>query len=419
VRKVYLGFLYLIFPFIWLRLAWRARKAPAYAKHWKERLGKVPFKLTHQSIWIHGASLGETIAAMPILQFLKTHYPDTPIIFTTMTPTGRAKAKSLQNENVNVCYVPYDYPFAVNRFLTHVKPKLAIFIETELWPNILAACWQRQIPFFLANARMSEKSKQGYLRIAGLMKEMLQHVTFIAAQTREDALHFIQLGADKNKLQVTGSLKFDLSLPADLFLRAKSLRHYYGDRPVFIAASTHEGEDSLMLKSFVELRKTFPRLLLLLVPRHPERFNAVVQLCQQQGFNVVRRSQGLPSHATDIFVGDTLGELLLLYATADMAFVGGSLMPQGGHNPLEPAAMGLPVIMGPHVFNFSAVVRLLREAGGLIQVSPAQLSQVISPYLQDEAARQAMGARAKQVVENNRGALHQQCALIQSLLTRL
>lgn len=416
MRILYLSLLYLFFPFIWVRLKWRSRKAPAYAEHWGERLGNVSFDLTQPSIWIHSASLGETIAATPIIKFLQTQFPQTPLVLTAMTPTGRAKAQTMQSENVHVCYVPYDYPFAIKKFLRHAKPKLAIFIETELWPNILTLCGQQRIPFFLANARMSEKSKNGYLRIASLTHAMLQNVTCVAAQTQDDEKRLIELGLPNNRVHVTGSLKFDLSVPADLIEKAKILRQHYGaSRPVFIAASTHEGEDKLILQSFMSLRQTFPDLLLLLVPRHPERFNTVAQLCEQTSLPVVRRSRGLPNDKTAIYVGDTLGELLLLYATADIAFVGGSFIPQGGHNPLEPAALGVPVLMGPHVFNFAEIVRLLTQAGGLIQVTPEELTAAITTWLRDTTARQEAGQRAKQVVENNRGALQRQLDLIEEM----
>lgn len=417
MRTLYLFLLYLIFPFIWLRLKLRARKAPAYAEHWAERIGKAPFQLTEDSIWIHSASLGETIAATPIIKFLQQHYPNTPLVLTAMTPTGRAKAQTLQNANTHVCYVPYDYPFAIREFFKRARPKLALFIETELWPNILTLCGEHKIPFMLVNARMSEKSKNGYLRIESLTRAMLRHVSCVAAQTVDDANRLVELGVAQDKMHITGSLKFDLTIPPELIEKAKVLRAQMGaDRPVIIAASTHDGEDKIILQSYLELRREFPNLLLILVPRHPERFNSVAQLCEQTQLKVLRRSQSLPDVTTDIYVGDTLGELLLMYATADVAFVGGSFIPQGGHNPLEPAALGVPVIMGPHVFNFAEIVRLLNVAGGLEQVSAEQFTQAVALCLRDEKKRADMGQRGKQVVEQNRGALQRQLDLMVNLI---
>ena len=417
--KLYLALLFLVFPFIWLRLKWRARRAPAYAQHWDERLGRLPFNLHEKSIWVHSASLGETIAAAPIIKFLQDTYPHIPLVLTAMTPTGRAKAQSFQNQNTHICYVPYDYPFAIKAFLQRTQPRLAIFMETELWPNILALCGKQNIPFFLANARMSEKSQRGYLRIASLTRYMLQQVSLVAAQTQDDARRLIELGVAKQKMHITGSLKFDMKMPADLTEQAKALRRHYGEnRQVFIAASTHEGEDKLILQSFLVLKKEFPHLLLVLVPRHPERFATVAELCQQTGLQVRRRSETLPDENTDIYVGDTMGELLLLYATADIAFVGGSFIVQGGHNPLEPAALGVPIFMGPHVFNFAEIVRLLKKSGGLVQVNPTELEKNIAIWLHDHALRQEKGQAAKQVVIDNRGALQRQLDLLKLLMER-
>ncbi|MBI5448665.1 MAG: lipid IV(A) 3-deoxy-D-manno-octulosonic acid transferase [Gammaproteobacteria bacterium] len=409
MRAVYLFLLYLIFPFIWLRLLWRARKAPAYAKHWAERLGQLPFQLHAPSIWIHATSLGETIAATPIVLFLRQQFPDISIVITSMTPTGRAKAQVLEDEKTHICYVPYDYPFAVKRFFRQARPGLAIFIETELWPTIIEQCAKENIPSLLVNARLSECSWRGYRRVAGLARAMLQQISSIAAQTQAEAVRFISLGAHPERVQVTGSLKFDLSVPEGLLEKAAALRqHYQVERPVFIAASTHEGEDKLVLDAFLAVRQDYPALLLVIVPRHPERFDAVARLCEQTHLKVVRRSQGLPDADTAIYVGDTLGELLLLYATADIAFIGGSLVAHGGHNPLEPAVFGVPILTGPHVFNFLDIVRLLRESGGLEQVSAENLASALMVWLQDPVLRREKGRCAKRVLEKNRGALMKQ-----------
>ncbi|OGT24307.1 MAG: 3-deoxy-D-manno-octulosonic acid transferase [Gammaproteobacteria bacterium RIFCSPLOWO2_02_FULL_38_11] len=407
LRHVYTLLLYLIFPFIWLRLLWRAKKAPAYKQHWKERIGLLPFQLNQKSIWIHAASLGEANAATPVIRFLQMHYK-MPLVLTAMTPTGRQRLSHLKNENTFICYVPYDYPFAIKNFLKHTCVSLMISMETEIWPNIITFCEKNKIPFVLLNARMSEKSKSGYMRFSELTAPLFKKMNCVMAQTKEDAERFIALGVNKERIHITGSLKFDLNLPSDLFEKSKIFREKIGDRQVLLAASTHEGEDNIILKNFIELRKEFPHLLLILVPRHPERFDAVFKLCEKTKLEVKRRSQSMLQETTAIYVGDTLGELLLMYAVSDLAFVGGSLIPHGGQNPLEAAALGVPIVMGPHFFNFSEIVKLLKNAGALKVITENQLMQTVSDFLKNEQDRKIAGLAGKQVLEKNKGALQRQ-----------
>lgn len=415
---IYRILLYLIFPFIWLRLYWRGRKLPEYRKHWAERLGFVLGPLeAQQCIWIHAASLGETIAITPFVRALKSTYPTLPIVITNMTPTGRKQA-SQANPDKFVYYVPYDYPSVVRRFIRRLKPRLCILVETELWPNLINICHAEHVPILVANARLSEKSRQGYGRIRRLMTPILQKINLIAAQTEETKSRFINLGVKASSILVTGSLKFDADIPQSVIERGHALRVQLGSlRPVWIAASTHDDEELQILKIYQSLKPSFPNLLLILVPRHPDRFEAIAQLCQTFPFKMARRSSGQGSSEIDIYLGDTMGELLVLYAASDVAFVGGSLIPRGGHNPLEPAALGVPVLMGPHTFNFAEIVCMLKSAGHLIQVDTAnELFDKLNALLHDPAQCRNMGEQGKQVVDQNRGALHRQLQAVASLL---
>lgn len=408
MRYLYSFLLYLILPFILLRLWWKARRLPAYRHRWWERLGFIKPITEPFSIWIHGVSVGETIAAIPLMQELHQRFPQYAIVMTTMTPTGSELASKQIMDKIYHVYIPYDLPDSVARFIHRIRPKLAIIMETELWPNILHQLAKNNIPVMLANARLSARSAKGYRYISGLTHTLLNHIHFIAAQTAEDARRFISLGANAENVQVTGSIKFDTQIPHDMVLQGKLLRASWDiDRPVWIAASTHAGEDEKILNAFATVRKKLPTTLLILVPRHPERFHSVETLCIQKGYNVIKRREGLPCLIdTDIFLGDSLGELFLYYAASDVAFVGGSLVAVGGHNLLEPAALGLPIISGHHLFNFTEISRLLYEADALIIVHKEQeLAQAVIHLLQDNMLRKKMGEHGAKVVEKNRGAL--------------
>lgn len=366
---------------------------------------------------MHAVSVGESIAAVPMIRALLKAYPDLPITLTCMTPTGseRIRAMFADEPRIQHCYLPYDLPWAAGRFLDHVRPRLGIIMETELWPNHIHQCTKRGIPVALANARLSERSARGYARFAGLTGPMLAEMNLIAVQTEVEAERFRSLGARPECVQVTGSIKFDLTIDEQLQPRARALREQWGaeHRPVWIAASTHEGEDALILEAHRQLLQVHGDALLILVPRHPERFDAVYALCRDQ-FATVRRSLGTPvTGQTTVLLGDTMGELLFLYALADIAFVGGSLVATGGHNPLEPAALALPVIMGPHVFNFLEISAMLREAGALQQVDDAEgLAGAVRRLIELPQDARRMGQAGKAVMQANQGALDR---LVQAL----
>lgn len=409
-RTLYTLLFHLGLPLVALRLFLRGRKAPAYRARIAERFAWQLPPLRQGGIWVHAVSVGESIAAAPMVRALLAQYPDLPITLTCMTPTGseRIHAMFANEPRVQHCYLPYDLPWAAGRFLDHVRPKLGVIMETELWPNHIHQCAKRGIPVALANARLSERSARGYARFAGLTRPMLEEMSLIAVQTETEAERFRSLGARAECVQVTGSIKFDLKVDEQLLPRARELRGQWGatQRPVWIAASTHDGEDALILAAHQQLLQVHSDALLILVPRHPERFNAVHALCAEQ-FATVRRSLGEPVAAqTQVLLGDTMGELLFLYALADIAFVGGSLVPTGGHNPLEPAALALPVLMGPHVFNFLEISAMLREAGALQQVDDAEgLAGAVRRLVELPQDARRMGEAGRAVMQANQGAL--------------
>ncbi|PKM25430.1 MAG: 3-deoxy-D-manno-octulosonic acid transferase, partial [Gammaproteobacteria bacterium HGW-Gammaproteobacteria-12] len=362
-RLLYTLLLHLALPLIALRLALRARKAPAYARRINERFSLGLPAMKPGGIWVHAVSVGESIAAAPMIRALQARYPDLPITVTCMTPTGSERIQALFGESVQHCYLPYDLPWAAARFLDRAQPRLAVVMETELWPNHIHQCARRGIPVALANARLSERSARGYARFAKLTAPMLAELSLIAVQTQTEAQRFLDLGARPGCVEVTGSIKFDLKIDAELLQRADALRQHWQatTRPVWIAASTHAGEDEIILAAHRQLLGKHPDALLILVPRHPERFNSVSELCLGQDLTTRRRSTGEAVQAGDqVLLGDTMGELLFLYALADIAFVGGSLVANGGHNLLEPAALGKPVLSGPHLFNFLEIAAQLR-----------------------------------------------------------
>lgn len=406
--RLYQVLLYLIQPLIWLRLLLRSRKAPAYRKRWGERYGFCKGKVVPQGILLHSVSVGETLAAVPLVRALRHHYPDLPITVTTMTPTGSERVRSAFGDDVYHVYLPYDLPGSVNRFLKTVDPKLVIIMETELWPNLISKLHQRKIPLIIANARLSERSAAGYQKLGNFVKTMLQKITLIAAQNQEDGERFIELGLKRSHLHVTGSLKFDISVTPELAARAVALRRQWAaHRPVWIATSTHEGEETIILETHKKLLAQFPQLLLILVPRHPERFPKAEQLTREAGLKYTLRStDAVPDAQTQVVIGDTMGELMLLYGIADLAFVGGSLVERGGHNPLEAAAHAIPVIMGPHTFNFKNICAKLDQAEGLITVTDSQsMATAIASLLNDEDYRRYYGRHAVEVLHENQGAL--------------
>lgn len=418
-RLLYTTLLTLVFPLIVLRLLWRGLRARGYWQRWRERFGLLPFTLS-QCVWIHAVSVGEVQAATPLIRVLQHRFPTYPLLVTTITPTGSHRVQELFGNTVWHCYLPYDFPLALTYFFKKVTPKLLILMETELWPNLLHSCRQRAIPVILANARLSAQSMTGYQQIPRLIADTLANITVIAAQSQTDADRFLALGAKSTAISVIGNIKFDLQCPPDLLARGQELRQHLGlARPIWIAASTHEGEEEIILDAFTHIKQHFPTVLLVLVPRHPERFQRVATLCERYGHLVARRSHDMPcTPATTIYLGDTLGELLLLYAASDVAFVGGSLVPTGGHNMLEPAAVGLPIIMGTHVFNFADISQQLLTHEAAIQVTSAkELAQAVIYLLEDNDLRNTLGQRAAAFVHNNRGALARLLAIITEVAT--
>lgn len=415
----YTVLLYLLQPFILLRLWFRGRKIPAYRKRWAERYGFCNGKVVAGGIVLHSVSVGETLAAIPLVRALRRLYPKLPITVTTMTPTGSERAQSAFGKTVHHVYLPYDLPGAINRFLNAADPRLVIIMETELWPNLIDTLYHRSIPLVIANARLSQRSAKRYLKFTRFTRDMLQKITLVAAQSEEDGKHFMQLGLNQTQLVITGSLKFDITLTPELAAKAVALRHQWAShRPVWIAASTHEGEESIVLETHRRLLKQFPRLLLILAPRHPERFSVVHKLTLKQGFTAILRSSNkVPANDTQVVIGDTMGELMLLYGIADLAFVGGSLIKSGGHNPLEPAAHAIPVLMGPHIWNFKDICGKLHRAEGLIYVNESlSMEQEIANFLLDEDYRNYCGHHAADVLHQNQGALKRLLSLIETWL---
>lgn len=410
-RTLYTALFYLGLPLVAIRLWLRSRKAPAYARRIGERFSLALPAMKPGGIWVHAVSVGESIAAAPMIRALLQRYPTLPITVTCMTPTGSERIQALfaHEPRIQHCYLPYDLPCAAARFLERVRPTLAVIMETELWPNHIHQCAKRGIPVALANARLSERSARGYGRFAKLTRPMLTEMSLFAVQTEAEAERFRNLGAREETVEVTGSIKFDLTIDPALLQRAAALRAQWQaqGRPVWIAASTHDGEDEVVLAAHRRLLISHPDSLLILVPRHPERFNAVFELCRQQGFATVRRSMGEPVTAgTSVLLGDTMGELLFLYALADSAFVGGSLVPNGGHNLLEPAALAKPVLSGPHLFNFLEIAAQLRSAGALQEVEDAEgLAVAVRQLIELPGNAQRMAEAGLNVMRSNQGAL--------------
>ncbi|UUY09957.1 lipid IV(A) 3-deoxy-D-manno-octulosonic acid transferase [Pseudomonas sp. J452] len=421
-RALYSLLFHLLLPLIAGRLAWRAWRAPAYGRRIGERFALGLPAMRTGGIWVHAVSLGESIAAAPLIRELLVRYPGLPITVTSMTPTGSERIQALFGDKIQHCYLPYDLPWACARFYRQVQPRLALIMETELWPNHIHQCAKHGVPVVLANARLSERSARGYARFARLTAPMLAELSLIAVQTEAEAERFRQLGARPGCVEVTGSIKFDLSVDAQLQVRASQLREEWGaaQRPLWIAASTHGGEDEIILAAHRQLLQRFPQALLILVPRHPERFVSVFELCKREGFATVRRSLDESVTAdTQVLLGDTLGELLFLYALADLAFVGGSLVPNGGHNLLEPAALGKPLLSGPNLFNFLEIAAQLRSAGDLLEVQDAaELQEQLQQLFAEPQQAAQMAAAGLAVLRANQGALARLLAGLARLLPR-
>ena len=372
------------------------------------------------TIWLHAVSLGEMSAAAPLVRALRARYPESALVLTTATPTGRARARSLFGDDVDVRFLPYDMPGAVTRFLERIRPRLALVMETEIWPNLYVKCERRGVPLVLASARLSANSVVRYRRFGGLFRGIFSASSLIAAQTAVDAERFVTIGAQSARTRVVGNIKFDLELGAGVLDRGRELRSAMGDaRPTWIAGSTHAGEEEQVLAAHAELRRGEPDALLLLVPRHADRFEAVADLLNARDLRFARRSGGeIAGAATSVVLVDTVGELAALYASADVAFVGGSLVPIGGHNLLEPAALGVPVLTGPSHANGRDIAQLLLARGAALQVADAgELAAALLRLLRDPAQRQRMGDIGRQIIESNRGSVARLLQLIETLLS--
>ncbi len=431
-RYVYTLLFNLCLPLVMLNLWWRGRRVPAYRQRWDERLGYVPMRdVKRACIGIHAVSVGEVMAAKPLVAALLRE-TNAQIWLTTTTPTGSALVRSqfaaaLAEGRLLHSYLPYDLPDSIGRFLRRVQPCLWLVMETEIWPNWYRALANRRIPLLLVNARLSAKSLCGYQRLGGLIRHTLADVTTLVARSPADAQAFQQLGMDSARIVVGGNVKFDLNVADGLATQAAILRQTWGDAPVWVAGSTHAGEDEQILAVYQQLRQTTPNLKLVLVPRHPQRFDAVYALCQQQAtqqrWQVMRRSKSATLNATaDLVLGDTLGELLMWYALADVAFVGGSLVEHGGHNPLEAAVWSVPVVTGEHVQHFADIYPALSAAGGAVVVKDtAQLQATLQHWLHNRPLCQAAGQQAHAFVLQHQGAtatimqcVHQQLAQLSS-----
>ena len=407
IRRLYTLLLYLLLPLVLLRLLWRSVKAPDYRRRWAERFGIFAPPADWGGLWVHAVSVGEVQAILPLIRQVLAQNPALPITVTTTTPTGSARVREQLDDQVFHVYLPYDLPPALTGFIRRVRPRALLMVETEIWPNLLYLCRRHGIYTLLANARLSEKSARRYARLGRFTRQTFVGIDHIAAQAEADAARFRELGVPAERVSVTGSIKFDMRIPASLEERVEVLRRDWGGRPVWVAGSTHEGEDELVLFAHHQVLERFPEALLILVPRHPERFERVGGLCKRERLRMARRSRSSEyDGTTQVYLGDTMGELPVMLGSADVAFIGGSLVPTGGHNMLEAAAQGVAVCFGPHVFNFATISRMLIEEGAAVQVeSESALAGQVVAWFENASARAEMGENGRRVVAQNRGAL--------------
>lgn len=395
----------LLLPFSFVRLWWRGRCLPAYRQHWAERLGRV--RSTRKiDIWWHAVSVGETIASIPVLTVLRQQYPQLNFWITMSTPTGRDCLMQRLPDTHDFSYAPMDHIWCVKRFLSQVTPRAIVLMETEVWAEVLHQARQRDIPVILANARLSEKSRRGYARFGSFTQAVMRQIWQIKAQSRADADRFLALGCAAQQVSVMGNVKFDLPEAKSRLAMGRQLRAEWQKSKVWVAASTHAGEEAQLLAAHNKVRETYPEALLVLVPRHPDRFDEVAELIADMGLEFVRRTGNQAvCDSTAVYLGDTMGELLSLMAASDLAFVGGSLVPHGGHNLLEPIVCGVPVLTGPHVHNFSHIHHLLAEADGIRTVGSADaLSQTLLMLWADDTLRDSLLQAARRVLRDNQGA---------------
>jgi 3-deoxy-D-manno-octulosonic-acid transferase len=421
MRLLYTLLLTLLTPLIVLRLLLKSRELPAYRQRIAERFGQVARPPQGVAAWVHAVSVGESLAALPLIEALVAEHGERRVWVTTTTPTGSERVTAALGERVIHSYAPYDLPTVVARFLDRARPAKVVVMETELWPNLFRACARRGIPLLIANARLSPRSYKGYGRVAGFTRATLADTAHIAAQSALDAERFTALGAPR--VSVVGNLKFDLALPEAQLARGVRIRAALGaTRPVWIAASTHEGEEEIALAAQLQLLKTLPGALLILVPRHPQRFDAVARLVERAGLRLLRRSAldfpadaatPAPGAPPQVLLGDSMGEMLAYLEASDLALVGGSFVPVGGHNILEPAALGKPVLFGPQMHNFLPARELLLGCEAAQELAePSALAEAVLSLLTDPARRQAMGAAGASAIAANRGALQRLLSLV-------
>jgi len=414
LRGLYSALLYLLLPVTIYHLVWRGFRVREYFKRWSERYASYPESGGRPCVWLHAVSVGEVNAAAPVVDALRRQRPDIRWVITTITPTGSQRVRALWGEAVDHVYLPYDVPGSVARFLEHFRPSLALILETELWPNLLFGCRDRSIPVYILNARLSARSLKGYRMLHALVGRALRTVACVAAQSKEDARRFVMLGADTGQVRALGNLKFDIRPPDPAPMLAAFHARVPATRTVWIAASTHEEEEQAVIDIHARVLRRHPDALLLWAPRHPPRFAKVEALARAQDWQVATRSAGQwPAADTQVFVIDTLGELVPFFACAQVAFVGGSLQAIGGHNLLEPAAMGAAVVTGPHLHNFAEISRHMKEAGALrIGEDAAVVGEEVIGLLGDAPARQQMVRAGMELVANGRGALERTLELI-------
>jgi 3-deoxy-D-manno-octulosonic-acid transferase len=420
MRALYILLAYLLVPIAFGLVVWRGFRDRDHWHNLGERFGLGPRPAGDvRCIWVHAVSVGEVQASAALVRSLRARYPDIPLVLTTVTVTGAQRARALFPHDVHVRYVPYDLPYCVRSFFDRVRPRLAVILETELWPNLYHECGRRKVPLVLASARISPRSVGRYRLLAALFRETLSHGIVIAAQSTSDAQRFESIGANPRRTHVTGNIKFDFELSEGLVERGRRLRAEHAlNRPVWIAGSTHEGEEELVLDAHAQVRRHHRDALLVLVPRHPDRFESVAALLRKREALFVTRSRGRSARPdTEVFLLDTVGELLDFYAAADVAFVGGSLVPIGGHNLLEPAALRLPILVGPHNFNSEDIAMLFLAVGAARVVhNPDELAQEVVHLLHEPEERYRRGAAGRRALDENRGALQRLLELIDPLV---
>lgn len=407
MRSFYSCLFYLLIPFILVRLIWRSISAPAYRYRWGERFALYKKSFPQNVIWFHAVSVGEVEALFPLVKKIQREYPNATLLITTTTPTGSARVKAIMRDSVEHVYLPYDIPCGINRFMRCFKPRMAVIMETEIWPNLFAYCGKNEIPLYIINARLSEKSARGYQKIPGLISPALACVKSIAAQTQDDACRFAAIGAKTETVRTLGNIKFDVEVSNEVIQQGVQLKaELFAGRFVWLIASTHKDEEAIFLEIYKEIKSKIPELLLVIVPRHPERFVEVKKLCEQNQLAVVMRASGeICRPYDDVYLVDTMGELKMLYAASDVAFVGGSMVPVGGHNILEAAAVGTPVLFGPYMANFKEIAEgVLRQDAAMQCQDEGEIINSMTALYVDAEYRQSLVEKGKVFVRQNQGA---------------